>query len=143
MSEMKLADPVVLSGGPDGGVYIEGRGWVPGVERNIGSWRYRRVSEEPRQAVYCGTASPALKATLRLGPGGRVVIPADMREAMGLKQGDAMLARLEGSELNLVTFAETVRQLQTLTRKYVPEGVSLAVELIADRRAEAAREERD
>ena len=84
--------------------------------------------------------SPSLSATLRLGPGGRVVIPADMREAMGLKQGDALLARLDGTELKLVTLAETVRQLQVLTSKYVPDGVSLADELIADRRAEAARE---
>jgi AbrB family looped-hinge helix DNA binding protein len=88
-------------------------------------------------------ATAALTATLRLGPGGRIVIPADMREAMGLKLGDAMLARLEGTELKLVTLMDSVRELQELTSKYVPEGVSLAVELIADRRAEAAREERE
>jgi len=85
----------------------------------------------------------AQTATLRLGPGGRVVIPAVMREAMGLKQGDAMLARLEGKELKLVTLLDSVRELQAITSQYVPEGVSLADELIADRRAEAAREERE
>ena len=98
---------------------------------------------EAEQIPLSGAAlvvSPSLSATLRLGPGGRVVIPADMREAMGLKQGDALLARLDGTELKLVTLAETVRQLQVLTCKYVPDGVSLADELIADRRAEAARE---
>jgi len=82
----------------------------------------------------------SIVATLRLGPGGRIVIPADMREVMGLKQGDAMLARLDGTELNLVTLAETVRQLQEMTSKYVPEGVSQVDLFIAERRAEAAKE---
>lgn len=98
---------------------------------------------ETHQAVYSGEpleASP-LTATLRLGPGGRVVIPADMREAMGLKQGDAMLARLEGTELRLVTVNETIRQLQQIARKYHPEGISLVDEFLAERRAEQAKED--
>jgi hypothetical protein len=33
-----------------------------------------------------------------------------------------------------------VRRAQEIVRKHVPEGVSLADELIAERRAEAARE---
>lgn len=86
----------------------------------------------------------ATSATVRLGPGGRVVIPAEMREAMGVKQGDAMLATLNNAhELTLVTFDARVRELQAITRKYHPEGVSLADELIAERRAEAAREDEE
>jgi AbrB family looped-hinge helix DNA binding protein len=76
-----------------------------------------------------------LRATVRLGPGGRVVIPAEMRDMMGLKQGDAMLATLEDGELRLVTLGETVRQLQAITSKHVPEGVSLVDEFLAERRA--------
>jgi AbrB family looped-hinge helix DNA binding protein len=85
----------------------------------------------------------ALTATLRLGPGGRVVIPADMREAMGLKQGDALVAKLSGGELTMVTMMGLVRELQVITNKYVPEGVSVVDEFIAERRAEAARELED
>ncbi len=85
--------------------------------------------------------SGALTATLRLGPGGRVVIPADMRDSMGLKQGDALLARLDGGALTMVTLAETVQQLQAAMRNCMPDGVSLVDELIADRRREAAAEE--
>jgi hypothetical protein len=36
-----------------------------------------------------------------------------------------------------------VRRAQKLVRNFVPEGVSLVDELIAERRAEAAREARD
>lgn len=99
---------------------------------------------EVNQPLLAGSelaAGSKLTATLKLGPGGRVVIPVNMREAMGLKQGDAMLARLEGTQLRLVTLMESVRQLQALTSKYVPDGVSLAGELIAERRAEAERED--
>jgi hypothetical protein len=39
-----------------------------------------------------------------------------------------------------MTAAQRVRRAQQLARKYIPEGVSLAEELIADRRREAARE---
>ena len=85
----------------------------------------------------------ALTATLRLGPGGRVVIPADMREAMGLKQGDALIAKLSGSELTLVTLMGMVNGLQAITNRRVPANVSLVDEFIAEKRADAAREEQD
>ena len=101
---------------------------------------------ETKQQSFTGTPSvdgAALTATLRLGPGGRVVIPADMRQAMGLKQGDALVAKLSGGELTLVTLMGLVRELQTITNKHVPEGVSVVDEFIADRRAEAARELED
>ena len=101
---------------------------------------------EAEQQSFAGaplTVDAALTATLRLGPGGRVVIPANMREAMGLKQGDALVAKLSGGELTLVTLMGLVRELQTITNKHVPEGVSVVDEFIADRRAEAARELED
>jgi AbrB family looped-hinge helix DNA binding protein len=96
---------------------------------------------QPRARISPSTAAVAgqeLSATVRLGPGGRVVIPADMRESMGLAQGDEMVAHLENGRLTLVTANETVRQLQEAMALLVPEGVSLAGDLIADRRREAA-----
>lgn len=105
-------------------------------------------AEQPQAALTPDAGSVAseppaapLSATLRLGPGGRVVIPAEMRDAMGLKQGDGLLATLADGELRMVTLAATVRELQALTRLYVPDGVSLVDELIAERRAEAAAED--
>ncbi len=85
----------------------------------------------------------ALTATLRLGPGGRVVIPAEMREAMALKQGDALIAKLSGGELTMVTLMGLVSELQAITDRRVPADVSLVDEFIAEKRAEAAREEQD
>lgn len=83
-----------------------------------------------------------MKASTRakIASGGRVVIPAEYRKALGLRDGDEVTIRLEDGELRLYNQAQAVRRAQAIVRQYVPEGVSLADELIADRRHEAARE---
>ena len=75
-----------------------------------------------------------------LGAAGRLVIPVEFRRALGMKPGDKLMVRLEGNELRIYTRREGIKRAQELVRKYVPEGVSLADELIAERRAEAAKE---
>lgn len=76
-----------------------------------------------------------LSADLKLGPGGRVVIPAEIRSAMGLKEGDTIIAEFSEGELRLVTIPEQVRRLQEITKKYHPEHVSLVDEFLRERRA--------
>lgn len=77
---------------------------------------------------------------LRLNENGRVVIPASVREAVGLKRGDEIIVWAENGEVRITSAAKRALRAQQLVRKYIPEGVSLADELIADRRREAARE---
>ena len=93
---------------------------------------------EPPQPAFLEEGAPSAK--VRVGPDGRVVIPAAMREALGVKEGDVLFARLEGGEIKLLTPTAAMRRAQAIVRQFVPEGVSLADELIADRRREAARE---
>lgn len=80
---------------------------------------------------------------LKLGPDGRVLIPADWRQAMELKDNDTLVAYLEDGELKLHGSRVGLRKAQAILRRYVPEGVSLADELIEDRRREAAAEAGD
>jgi bifunctional DNA-binding transcriptional regulator/antitoxin component of YhaV-PrlF toxin-antitoxin module len=91
------------------------------------------VSERPQ---------PKLMARLQIGAGGRVVIPAEMRAAMGVGEGDTLSGRVVDGELRLLSKEAAVRKAQELVRQYIPEGVSLVDELIEERRAEAAREAR-
>ena len=77
----------------------------------------------------------------RVSEGGRIVIPAEFREALGLAVGDEVRLRLDDGEIRIFTLEHAIRRAQELVRRYVPEGVSLVDELIAERRAEAAREE--
>ena len=79
--------------------------------------------------------------SMKMSDGGRVVIPAEIRNSMGLKEGDTVLWELRGGEAVLTTRLVQMRQAQTMVRQYVPAGVSLVDELIADRRAENARDE--
>jgi AbrB family looped-hinge helix DNA binding protein len=79
----------------------------------------------------------------RLGPDGRVVIPAAFRESLGLKESDVLFARLENGEIVLLTPEAAIRRTQAMIRQFVPDGVSLVDELIEDRRREAQRESED
>ncbi|MDP2794644.1 MAG: AbrB/MazE/SpoVT family DNA-binding domain-containing protein [Sulfurisoma sp.] len=77
---------------------------------------------------------------MKMSEGGRVVIPAEIRHSLGLKEGDTVLFDLRDGEVVLTTRRARLARARALIRRYVPEGISLADELIAKRRAEAARE---
>lgn len=76
----------------------------------------------------------------RMSEGGRLVIPAEFRKALGLRQGDEVVLALEDDGLRLMTLDQAIRRAKALVRTFVPEGVSLVDELLKDRREEAARE---
>ena len=81
-----------------------------------------------------------VRASLMVAPNGRVVIPADMRSVLGVKDGGKLIARIENGALVLESVQAALAGVQAMVRAYVPEGVSLVDELIAERRAEAERE---
>ena len=76
---------------------------------------------------------------VQLGAQGRLVIPAHLRKALDLKPGDRLLARREGESIVLERRSSLVKRLQERFA-HIPSEVSLADELIAERRAEAERE---
>ncbi len=77
-------------------------------------------------------------ADTKLGPQGRIVIPARIRKSLGLQQGDVLHTRIEQEQLVIEKREAIERRLQEHFRKF--EGRSLANELIAERREEARRE---
>jgi bifunctional DNA-binding transcriptional regulator/antitoxin component of YhaV-PrlF toxin-antitoxin module len=88
-------------------------------------------------------AAPTMHEHVELGAGGRLVIPAKMRAALGMAVGDRLSLRLEGSELRIYTYKEGLRRVQEMMQGLVPQGVSLVDELITERRREAAKEQAD
>ena len=80
------------------------------------------------------------KVLAKLGEGGRLVIPAEYRKALGVKTGDELVLILEDKTMRVLTPHEAIKRAQAVVRSYVPEGVSLSDELIADRRKEAKLE---
>jgi AbrB family looped-hinge helix DNA binding protein len=85
------------------------------------------------------TSSPG-SSKVRVGPAGQIQLPASMREALGLKEGDVLFARLEEGEIHLLTPKAAMQRAQALVRQFLPEGVSLVDELLQDRRQEVERE---
>lgn len=77
---------------------------------------------------------------MKMSEGGRVVIPAEIRQSLGIKEGDIVLFEERDGEVMLTTRKARLARARALVRKYVPEDVSLADELIAERRAEATHE---
>ncbi|MDR7497023.1 MAG: AbrB/MazE/SpoVT family DNA-binding domain-containing protein [Armatimonadota bacterium] len=75
-----------------------------------------------------------------IGEGGRIVIPAPYRDALGVREGDELRVRLDGGELRLTTPRHALRRAQQALRRHVPADRSLADELVAERRLEAERE---
>jgi AbrB family looped-hinge helix DNA binding protein len=85
-------------------------------------------------------ARTARRRKTRIGSGGRLVIPAEIREQIGMNEGEPVVMWVENGELRIWTVREGIRRAQQIIRRHVPPDVSLVDELIADRRAEAARE---
>jgi AbrB family looped-hinge helix DNA binding protein len=75
-----------------------------------------------------------------IGPQGRLVVPASLRRQLGLEPGDRLIARVEDGRLVLEPRSAVLARVRQMFA-HVPPEVSLVDELIAERRAEAARED--
>ncbi len=76
----------------------------------------------------------------RINDNGRIVIPAGIRQRMGIKPGDTLFLTLEGDVLKVEPHLARIRRVQESLRHLIPAGRLLSDELIAERREEARRE---
>ena len=78
---------------------------------------------------------------VKVGPAGRLVIPAKFRKALGIEEDMEVLVELTRNQLHILTWKENLRRIQEELNRNVPEGVSIVDELIAERRQEFQMEE--
>jgi bifunctional DNA-binding transcriptional regulator/antitoxin component of YhaV-PrlF toxin-antitoxin module len=71
---------------------------------------------------------------------GRLCLPAGCRAEAGLKPGQEVLLKVTPDGVLLYTQDQAFKRLQDWCAAHIPPDVSLADELIAERRAEAAKE---
>lgn len=88
--------------------------------------------------VFAGRPTPV---RLDVTDAGRVLLPADLRAALGVQPGDQLFGEIVDGELRLMSRDTSVRKAQELVRKYVPDEVGLVDELLAERHAEVERED--
>lgn len=71
--------------------------------------------------------------------GGRLVIPAKVRKALGIRYGDEVLIRLDeqAGEVRIMTRRDRVKRAQSLVSSQLEGHRSLAEELVEERHNEA------
>jgi bifunctional DNA-binding transcriptional regulator/antitoxin component of YhaV-PrlF toxin-antitoxin module len=77
---------------------------------------------------------------VRVVEGGKIVIPAAVRRKHGFQVGDTLVIDDGPDGLRIQSLHEAVAAAQALMAKLAPSDRLLSEELIADRRAESARE---
>ena len=86
-----------------------------------------------------------LREELRSWPGhidasGRLLIPAESRQALGWDRGTDVVIESDGDSLRVITLDRFTQEVQALFGRHEPGRTLMSDELIAERRAEAVRE---
>lgn len=81
-----------------------------------------------------------LEFKTKLGQNGRLLIPAECRQAMNLAVNDEIIILVEDGEATFFTLDHAVKRAQTIMKQYLKEGEQLSTQLIANRRNEAKHE---
>lgn len=68
---------------------------------------------------------------------GRIVLPVEVRQRQQLMAGDTVIVIEDDNGVHVKPFNQVVREAQAYFRQVIPQGVSLADDLAAERRAEA------
>ena len=100
--------------------------------------------EEGGQSAYETAFGPWKKPLLdrvKLGEGGRLVIPAAMREALGVKPGDDIALEIVDGELRVKSYISVIKDIQARVKALVPPGVDIVEDFLAERRKEQRRSE--
>lgn len=77
---------------------------------------------------------------MRVGPKGRIVLPAPIRREVGLEEGAEIVVRADRGRIVLESRADALERLRAVVRDAVPPSLSLVDELLDARRAESERE---
>lgn len=119
-----------LAGFPDGN---EGTGFT-----QYSHWKKAHLAHFERGA------RPKMRGdgayAVSIGPDGRLVVPASLREALGWVPGETLDLRKDGDDLRITTRRKAARTAQALFARLPGGAGSAADALIAERRAEGARE---
>ncbi len=77
---------------------------------------------------------------VRVTQGGRMILPAKIRQLLGLKVGSNVAVEVRGENVILTNAQFRRKKAQERIMRAIPRKVSLVGELLEERRAEAARE---
>jgi AbrB family looped-hinge helix DNA binding protein len=79
---------------------------------------------------------------VRVGPKGRILVPAPLRRELAMEEGAEVVVRAERGRLVVEPRAVVLGRLRAVVRNAVPPDVSLVDELLAGRKDELRQERR-
>ena len=80
---------------------------------------------------------------IKVAPNGRMSIPAKQRKALGLENGGSVVATVQDGELRIRTVKAVLDEVRDRLAPVLKASGDTVDKFIADRRAEAAREEQE
>lgn len=83
----------------------------------------------------------AIDLSTKMGPDGRVLIPAGLRAAAGMKAGDRLIIKVVDGRVVTETQVSAIARVAGMFAHLKKPGESVVDEFITEKRAEAARED--
>ena len=80
------------------------------------------------------------RTPVKIGEGGRIVIPSEYRKALGIDVGDELILHMENGKMLLMTRLQAIEFVQEQMSKYSTGGRILSEELINERKEEGQNE---
>ncbi len=77
---------------------------------------------------------------VKLSKEGRVLIPIDVRQSLGLQEGSNLSLRVENGEIRLFDKAQALRRAQAIALKFKQPKTKIVDQLINERRAQSIKE---
>jgi AbrB family looped-hinge helix DNA binding protein len=71
---------------------------------------------------------------VRVSKEGRILIPANVRAELGLREGSGLSLRVENGEIRIYDQARALRRAQAIAKKYKKTDESVVDELLKERR---------
>lgn len=71
---------------------------------------------------------------------GRVLIPHQIRNSMGLKSGDAFIVNMVNNELRISTIQNAIKEAQNLLKQHYTNSESMVDEFLEQKYQEAKKE---
>ncbi len=79
---------------------------------------------------------------IRIAENGRMVLPRAARKALGVTGAGVVVLSIDGDNVKLTSMRQSIKRAQDLYRQHAANDLSVD-DFIAERRAEAAREDLD
>jgi hypothetical protein len=93
----------------------------------------------PRHGEQRGATEQGIGGWIRIDALGRAQIPAALMKAAGIGGDEQVHIRMSEDGIEILSRRAALKRAHSIARQFVPEGVSLVDELIAERRREAAK----